>query len=354
MTMETKQLHALSKIYQEAVYGGAKKEAPKDTRLVVTAADKKANTKAYQNYKAGNKAYKAADHLKNESLSNWRKDLREVTSDAEAQEIDDQPEIKEKKVKNKIKINPEFKEAVKQMGGELLEVKEVDDEDKEKPVVDKKKEQDDAAAKKIADKERKLKMRILRVKMMATKQDAGSSIVAGYEPEGEVIEGSAYGLYKGSGKPSGAMKAYLDKKAEKLKADKKKQKPEYKNNPAFGDPSHHSNAKNRTEDVEVQEKVLDKFETDEKERIVKGMKKDKKGLEKRYGDKWKNVMYATATKRAKEAGDTSKSDKRYAYEEVKRDEYGDPIGGPKLSKKKLKKNLASNEKDDKITRSESA
>ena len=47
---------------KEAVYGG-KKEAPKDNRLVVTAADKKANTKAYQNYKAGNKAYKAADHL---------------------------------------------------------------------------------------------------------------------------------------------------------------------------------------------------------------------------------------------------------------------------------------------------
>ena len=63
---ETKQLHALSNIYLEAVYGGAKKEAPKDNRLVVTAADKKANTKAYQNYKAGNKAYKAADHLKTE------------------------------------------------------------------------------------------------------------------------------------------------------------------------------------------------------------------------------------------------------------------------------------------------
>ena len=66
MAIETKQLHALSKVYLEAVYGGAKKEAPKDTRLVVTAADKKANTKAYQNYKAGNKAYKAADHLKTE------------------------------------------------------------------------------------------------------------------------------------------------------------------------------------------------------------------------------------------------------------------------------------------------
>ena len=68
MTMETKQLHALSKIYKEAVYGGAKKEAPKDTRMVVTAADKKANTKAYQNLKAGVKGYKAADHLKNEEF----------------------------------------------------------------------------------------------------------------------------------------------------------------------------------------------------------------------------------------------------------------------------------------------
>ena len=64
MSVDSKQLRALSRIYQEAVYGGAKKEAPKDTRLVVTNADKKANTKAYQNYKAGNKAYKAADHMK--------------------------------------------------------------------------------------------------------------------------------------------------------------------------------------------------------------------------------------------------------------------------------------------------
>jgi len=46
--------------------------------------------------------------------------------------------------------------------------------------------------------------------------------------------------------------------------------------------------------------------------------------------------------------------KKLNKESVKRDEYGDPIGGPKISKKKLKKNLASNEKDDKITRSESA
>ena len=64
MAIETKQLHALSKIYKEAVYGGAKKEAPKDTSMVVTNADKKANTPAYQNLKKGVKGYKAADHMK--------------------------------------------------------------------------------------------------------------------------------------------------------------------------------------------------------------------------------------------------------------------------------------------------
>jgi len=60
--MDSKDLRHIASVY-EAVYGGAKKVEKKDNRLVVTAADKKANTKAYQNYKAGNKAYKAADHL---------------------------------------------------------------------------------------------------------------------------------------------------------------------------------------------------------------------------------------------------------------------------------------------------
>jgi len=51
----------------EAVYGG-KKEEPKDTRYTVTAADKTANTAAYQKYKAGDKKYKAAPHLGEEVL----------------------------------------------------------------------------------------------------------------------------------------------------------------------------------------------------------------------------------------------------------------------------------------------
>ena len=58
-----------------------------------------------------------------------------------------------------------------------------------------------------------------------------------YEPEGEMIEA----------KDTSAMKKFLDKKAKKLEADQKKQKPEYRNNPAFGDPSHHSNKKIKRE-----------------------------------------------------------------------------------------------------------
>ena len=148
MAIETKQLAALSKTYLEAVYGGAKKEAPKDTRLVVTAADKKANTKAYQNYKAGNKGYKAADHLKDdkqwgydkdgnslnpkdkkknlkkEGFSNWREDLKEVPNydQIPADSTKRNEKISEKNVKNTVKINPEMKEEV-----EIISETEIDE-----------------------------------------------------------------------------------------------------------------------------------------------------------------------------------------------------------------------------------
>ena len=150
MAMETKQLHALSKIYKEAVYGGGKKEAPKDTRMVVTNADKKANTKAYQNMKAGVKGYKAADHMGEEKkaakdydgdgkvesgkeeyfgskdkaikkamgkkikegMSNWRYDLKEIPNYDQIPETskDRNKKIEEKKVKNSVKINPNMEE----------------------------------------------------------------------------------------------------------------------------------------------------------------------------------------------------------------------------------------------------
>jgi hypothetical protein len=49
----------------------------------------------------------------------------------------------------------------------------------------------------------------------------------------------------------------------------------------------------------INERELTSGETAEKERIVHGMKKSLKGFKARYGDRAKEVMYATATKQAK-------------------------------------------------------
>ena len=51
---------------------------------------------------------------------------------------------------------------------------------------------------------------------------------------------------------------------------------------------------------ELSERELTKSEKEEKEDIVKGMKKSKKDFKRRYGDDAESVMYATATKLAKE------------------------------------------------------
>ena len=70
------EIRDLNKIYLEAVYGGGKKkEEPKDDRMVVTAADKKANTPAYQKMKAGDKRYKSADHMKESSFKKVQEKL---------------------------------------------------------------------------------------------------------------------------------------------------------------------------------------------------------------------------------------------------------------------------------------
>ena len=58
----------------------------------------------------------------------------------------------------------------------------------------------------------------------------------------------------------------------------------------------------------VVEKKLTAPEKKKKEEVVKSMKKDKEGFEKRYGDKGKSVMYATATKIAKKKAESTEVD----------------------------------------------
>jgi hypothetical protein len=62
---------------------------------------------------------------------------------------------------------------------------------------------------------------------------------------------------------------------------------------------------NQEEVEQVEERKMTEPEMKKREDIVKGMKKNLSGFKQRYGDKAKNVMYATATKQAmKEESDT--------------------------------------------------
>ena len=278
MAIETKQLHALSKVYLEAVYGGAKKEAPKDTRLVVTAADKKANTKAYQNYKAGNKAYKAADHLKDdkqwgydkkgnslnpvdkmkkerkkdelagapnvkkEGFSNWRQDLKEIPDYEEipvsAKKRNEK--ITEKSVKNTVKINPEMKEEA-----QIISEKEVDVKDTRRTV------------------------------------DA----IRAYDKSKDASRDATYDSDEGK-----------KGKAKKEKAYAKKERGEIdKDDPNWKKKKYHTGMHGES------------YEATKRKEVLSALKRDKRPLDKKTKEK-------IAADIVKKKGDTSKSDDRYAYE----------------------------------------
>jgi hypothetical protein len=72
--------------------------------------------------KTRNKSYNKKSKIK-EGFSNWRQDLSEVVKD-----IEDTKKIKEKKINNKIKINPTMREAVEDLGGTLIEMVELNEE----------------------------------------------------------------------------------------------------------------------------------------------------------------------------------------------------------------------------------
>jgi hypothetical protein len=162
----------INKVYLNQIAEGSLKSLEKASVLAMSDKpedqDKAREIKTRFDYQSMLKQ-KKAKKVK-EDVSNWRHDLREiiVTADKDAEE----PEIKEKKIKNKITINPQFKEAVEEIGGELLEVDEMDPK----------------KAEQMKNKEKMLKKRMLRMKFRAVQQTGGEDVVAGYEPEGDMVE----------------------------------------------------------------------------------------------------------------------------------------------------------------------
>ena len=110
-----------------------------------------------------------------EELSNWKEDYV-----WEADEEQMEKEIKEKKVKNKIVINPKLGEAVEELGGQLLDVQEMSGAQGAK--------EDDPQLKSKMLRQRQLKKQVLLRKLQAVRQTGGEDIVASYDPEGELVD----------------------------------------------------------------------------------------------------------------------------------------------------------------------
>ena len=179
----TNSLLDINKIYLNQVAEGGLKSLEKASVLAMSDKpedqDKAREIKTRFDYQSMLKQKKAKKAVKEEK-SNWRHDLREIIT---AQKDTEEPEIKEKKVKNKVTINPKLGEAVEQLGGKLLSVQEMVDDEKED-------EKEKAQTKAIEAKQKRanqVKKQVLFRKLQALRSGA-EDITAGYEPEGGQID----------------------------------------------------------------------------------------------------------------------------------------------------------------------
>jgi hypothetical protein len=304
-----------------------------------------------------------------EGYSNWREDLSEV-AEYISKDNDDE-KITEKKVKNKIKINPNMGEAVENLGGTLLEMVEIDEidyilESVYDELLEEGYEEDDieealeyslteakvtfghdtatpekkrgsllaAAKQKLASKVAGAKKAAKQAVATGARKVAKGALGVARKIEGGDKKPSTAerkpSTYRGAGAgtkervSSGSYTPPTKKKAEKpadpwegsattpSKAKDKKTtapKPKAKTTKVSGTtaaPKRKRKSKLddllasvRSEQVQIDEKVLTTAETRKKEELVKKMKKSAGDFEKRYPGRGKEVMYATATKMAK-------------------------------------------------------
>ena len=288
-----------------------------------------------------------------EGYSNWREDLAEVITDTKAEK-----KITEKKVNNKIVINPKLDlgEAVENLGGTLLEMVEIDEmdyilESVYDELLDEGYGEDDieeaieyslTEAKvtfghdTAVEKKRSGLMTAAKARLSSLKKTAKQAVATGARKVAKGALGVARKMeggdkksptparkpstYRGAGAgqkervSSGSYTPPTKKKAEKPadpwegsattppKAKAKKAAAPKAKAPAKKKRTSKLDAllaDVRKEEVQLDEKTLTAAETKEKERIVKSMKDKAADFEKRYPGRGKEVMYATATKMAK-------------------------------------------------------
>jgi len=297
-----------------------------------------------------------AKKVAKESYSNWREELSEIVEVINKDKNDDK--IVEKKVNNKIKINPNIGETVEQLGGTLLEMVEIDEmdyilESAYDQLLDEGYEEDDiedalefalTEAKvtyghdTTSEKKKQGLLSAARQRLSGLKKTAKQAVATGARKVAKgalgvarKIEGSdktpsaahtktrTASTYRGAGAgqkekvSSGSYQAPIKKKAEPVKdpwegsattppkSKATKPKATTKKTTTKKKKSNLDNllASIRSEEIQIDEKVLTTAETKKKEELVKKMKKSASDFEKRYPGRGKEVMYATATKMAK-------------------------------------------------------
>ena len=170
-------------------------------------------------------------------------------------------------------------------------------------------EQEDPSVKAKEKRQAMIKKQVLMKKLQAVRAGAGADITSSHEPEGNMVEA----------------------KVDKGKSDAAKQNE--RNQRTFGNRRGSRGSLASHEDTEAR-----RYNTEKGRGVKMKGKKDKTPVNYHKKDSQKRVD--ALLKSMKEG--------------VKRDEYGDIVGGPKISKKQKAKNLSKNEPDNKIVRSEAA
>ena len=282
--------------------------------------------------------FKKKKKVTKEGFSNWRQDLAEVMTDTKAEK-----KITEKQVNNKVVINPKLDlgEAVENLGGTLIEMVEIDEfdfiiESAYDELVEEGYDEDDIeealeyalTEAKVTfghdtptQKKKSSLLAAAKQKLAGVKKAAKQAVATGARKVAKGALGVARKMEDSDSKPNAAHTktrksstyrgagvgtkekvssgSYTPPKATTKKATAPKAKAPAKPRKKGKSKLDTLLSDIRSEEVQINEKILTPAETKEKERIVKSMKDKAADFEKRYPGRGKEVMYATATKMAK-------------------------------------------------------